>query len=84
VAPRRSRLTMEAGVGDRHYILTVAREKRQPQNDGYIAVISRGGHPQLAPTETCEVLTLKIVPNMKAARAWFRRMKIERPWETRQ
>lgn len=64
--------------------LTVAREKRQPQNDGYIAVITRGGHPQFAPAETCEILTLEVVPNMKAAKAWFRRMKIERPWETRQ
>jgi hypothetical protein len=64
--------------------LTVAREKRQPQNDGYIAIISRGGHPQLGGDQTCEVLTLEVVPNMKAAKEWFRRMKIERPWDTRQ
>ena len=60
--------------------LTVAREKRQPQNDGYIAVIS-DGHVQLG--EDCTVLTVEVVPNMKAARAWFKRMKVERPWEGR-
>lgn len=62
--------------------LTVAREKRQPQNDGYVAVIS-DGHVQRG-DEKCTVLTVEVVPNMKAAKAWFRRMKVERPWETRQ
>lgn len=61
--------------------LTVAREKRQPQNDGYIAVIS-DGHVQVG-DEECTVLTVEVVPNMKAARAWFKRMKVERPWEER-
>ncbi len=62
--------------------LTVGREKRQPQNDGYIAAIS-DGHIRHGDAQ-CTVLTVKVVPNMKAAKAWFRRMKVERPWETRQ
>lgn len=62
--------------------LTVARERRQPQNDGYVAVIS-DGHIQRG-DEKCLVLSVKVVPNVKAAQAWFRRMKEERPWETRQ
>lgn len=66
---------------DRLY-LTVAQEKRQPQNDGYIAVVTQGNYQ--AGDDPVIVLTLKIVENMKEAKAWFRRMKMERPWETRQ
>lgn len=62
-------------------VLTVGCEKRQPQNDGYIAVISDGS-PQLG-SETVTVLTVEVVKNMKQAKEWFRRMKIERPWEPR-
>lgn len=62
-------------------VLTVGREKRQPQNDGYIAVISDGS-PQLG-SEAVTVLTVEVVKNMKQAKEWFRRMKIERPWEPR-
>jgi hypothetical protein len=65
---------------DRLY-LTVAPDKRQPQNDGYIAVISRG-HPK-AGDRTYAVLTVKVVKNEQEAKAWFKRMKIERPWEER-
>jgi hypothetical protein len=61
--------------------LTVSRDKRQPQNDGYIAVISQG-QPQLG-DNTCTVLDVELVKNMKEANAWFKRMKIDRPWETR-
>jgi hypothetical protein len=61
--------------------LTVGREKRRPQNDGYIAVISYG-QPQCGDYE-CTVLDVELVKNMKEAKAWFRKMKIERPWETR-
>lgn len=64
-------------------LLTVAREKRKPQNDGYIAIISRGGHPQFN-SDLCEVLTVNVVQNMKEAKQWFKAMKVERPWETRQ
>lgn len=58
--------------------LTVAREKRKPQNDGYIATISQG-QPQLG-DENVTVLSVEVVKNMKAAKAWFKRMKIEQPW----
>lgn len=61
--------------------LTVARKKRQPQNDGYIAIISRG-QPQLG-DEEITVLTLEVVKNMKEAELWYRRMKIEQPWVRR-
>lgn len=62
--------------------LTVGREKRQPQNDGYIAVISQG-QPQFGDANVT-VLSVQVVPNMKAAKAWFKRMRAERPWEARQ
>lgn len=61
--------------------LTVASEKRQPQNDGYVAIIS-DGHLQTGDTE-CTILGVEVVPNRKAARLWFRRMRTERPWEPR-
>jgi hypothetical protein len=62
--------------------LTVAREKRQPQNDGYVATITMGS-PQMGDAETI-VLDVEIVKNMKAAKQWYRRMLVERPWEPRQ
>jgi hypothetical protein len=62
--------------------LTVDREKRQPQNDGYIAVIT-DAHPQRGDGPVT-VLTVDVLPSMKAAKAWFRRMQVERPWEPRQ
>lgn len=52
-----------------------------PEGRGKLAIITIG-QPQLG-DERCTVLTLEIVKNMKAARAWYRRMKIERPWEAR-
>jgi len=57
-----------------------------PTGDGRkIAIISRGGHPQLVGSGDCEVLDLTTdCRNMKEAKAWFRRMMVERPWETRQ
>jgi len=65
---------------DRFY-LTVDRERRQPQNDGYLAVISQGS-PQHG-DEECTVLDVCVVKSMKHAKAWYRRALIERPWETR-
>ncbi len=62
--------------------LTVDRKKRQPQNDGYIATISYG-QPQLG-DKNITVLDVEVVKNMKAAKIWYRRMLIEKPWETRQ
>lgn len=61
--------------------LTVDRHKRQPENDGYIAIISYGS-PQLGDKLTT-VLTVEIVKNMKEAKAWFKKMKIEQPWIAR-
>jgi hypothetical protein len=66
---------------DRIY-LTVAREKRQPQNDGYMAVLSRGS-PQLG-DKTVVVLDVTIVQSMKEAKAWKKRQLETCPWETRQ
>jgi hypothetical protein len=62
--------------------LTVDREKRKPQNDGYVAVISMGS-PQLG-DENVVILDVEIVKNMKEAKAWYKRMIVEKPWETRQ
>jgi hypothetical protein len=66
---------------DRIY-LTVDRKKRQPQNDGYIAVISQGS-PQVGDGNVV-VLTVEVVKNRKEAKAWYRQQLIERPWEQRQ
>lgn len=52
-----------------------------PQGRGLLAIASRG-HPQRGDAQ-CTILTMELVQNMKTAKAWFRRMKIERPWETR-
>jgi hypothetical protein len=65
---------------DRMY-LTVDKEKRQPQNDGYIAVISQGS-PQRG-DENILVLDVTIVQSHEEASAWFDRQCHERPWEQR-
>ena len=61
--------------------LTVDKQKRQPQNDGYVAVISEGS-PQMG-DKNITVLTVEVVKNMKEAKAWFKRMQIEQPWMER-
>jgi hypothetical protein len=61
--------------------LTVDKQKRQPENDGYIAVISLG-QPQLGDQEVT-ILGIKVVKDRKEAEAWFERAKIEQPWELR-
>lgn len=61
--------------------LTVANEKRQPQDDGYIAVISQGS-PQKGDGVTV-ILDVELVANLDEAEQWFERMLVERPWETR-
>lgn len=66
---------------DRIY-MTVDRKKRQPQNDGFIAVISQGS-PQRGDDQVT-VLSVEIVKNKKAADIWFKRQLAERPWEARQ
>lgn len=68
-------------MAEDHIYLTVAEEKRQPENDGYVAVISYG-HPQYG-DKHCTVLSVKVVQDTEQAKEWYRRMKIERPWEER-
>lgn len=58
--------------------LTVDRDR---EKGGLIAVISRGS-PQFGDTEVV-ILSVERVKNMKAAKAWYRRMKQERPWVRR-
>ena len=54
---------------------------RNPKGSGLLAIISQG-QPQLGDMN-CTVLTLEVVQNRKAAKKWFRRMMVERPWEER-
>lgn len=61
--------------------LTMAREKRQPENDGYISIISQG-QPQLGDRETL-VLAIGVFETYEAGKVWYDQMMIERPWETR-
>ncbi len=61
--------------------LTVARQKRQPENDGYIAVISYGS-PQRGDSNV-RILDVELVQSRKEAKAWYKRMQVERPWESR-
>jgi hypothetical protein len=51
-----------------------------------LAIITGGGHPQIAGSGPCEILTLEIVDGWSKRKIndWFTRMKAERPWETRQ
>lgn len=63
---------------DRMY-LTVDKD---PHGRGLIAIITQG-HIQRG-DKNCTVLTLEVgFKNMKAAKTWYKQMKIERPWETR-
>jgi hypothetical protein len=54
---------------------------KNPRGPGVLAVISQG-QPQLGDQEVT-ILTFEVLPNRKAAKQWFRRMKVERPWEIR-
>lgn len=58
--------------------LTVSPEKRKPQNDGYIALIT-AGHPQFGDEEVT-ILSVSVVKNMEEAKQWFDKMKVEQPW----
>lgn len=53
-----------------------------PRGRGKLAIVTLG-HPQRGDAK-CEVLTLTVVKDHAEACAWYERMKIERPWETRQ
>jgi hypothetical protein len=62
------------------YRLTVGEAK-----DGRIlAIITEGGHPQMAGDRQCKVCELRISEGADSDSAWFDNMIIERPWETRQ
>jgi hypothetical protein len=52
-----------------------------PNGPGLIAVISQGS-PQFG-DEHVTVLDVELVRNMKAAKAWYRRRRIEQPWQPR-
>jgi len=58
--------------------MTLSKEKTLR---GYLAVILLGS-PQAGDAEAI-ILDANWMPNMKAAKAWFRRLKETRPWETR-
>ena len=68
-------------MAENHIYLTVSKEKRQPENDGYISVISIGS-PQRG-DEDVKVLDVSVQPNMKSADVWFKKMKREQPWVKR-
>lgn len=67
-------------MGDSRIYLTVGK-KKLPDGQGYLAVISQGS-PQKGDAETI-VLDCEVVPNMKAAKAWYRRQMLLKPWEAR-
>lgn len=52
-----------------------------PKGKGLLAVISQG-QPQFGDIQTI-ILNVEIVPNRKAAKVWYRKMLVERPWEVR-
>lgn len=52
-----------------------------PKGKGLLAVISQG-QPQLG-DKNVVVLDVEIVPNRKAAKAWYNKMLVQRPWEAR-
>lgn len=51
------------------------------EQQAYLAIIT-DGHPHGG--EEVTVLTLELLPTTRACRQWFKRMRKERPWETRQ
>ena len=54
---------------------------KNPKGKGLLAIMTQG-HIQFN-DDKCIVLSLEVVSNMKAAKAWFKKMKIEKPWESR-
>jgi hypothetical protein len=69
-------------VSEDKIYLTVAKNKRKPQKDGYVAVITRG-QMQEGDNDVI-VLDVEVVSGMKEAKKWFEQMMVERPWEQRQ
>lgn len=52
------------------------------EKQAHLAVIT-DGHPRMGDGHV-EVLTVELLPSPRACRQWFKRMRKERPWETRQ
>ena len=53
-----------------------------PALDGrMLAILSRGGHPQIPGSGVCEVLAVEVCPTMKQAKQWKRTMLAAKPWE---
>ena len=65
-------------MSENKFYLTVGDN---PKGKGLLAVVSLGS-PQRG-DEKVMVCTFEVVPNMKAAKKWYRRMLVERPWEMR-
>lgn len=61
--------------------MTISTKRRQPQNDGYVAILTKG-QPQLGDKEIV-VLTMTILEHLKDAKKWHDQMLKERPWEVR-
>lgn len=51
-----------------------------------LAIISRGGHPQMNSTEGCEVLMVEVVTGWSRRKItdWYDAQLVARPWEIRQ
>lgn len=66
------------------YKLTVGPIPRK--NNRMLAIITEGGHPQIASSGDCTVCTMAWLDELpdENAEAWFLKMVQERPWETRQ
>jgi hypothetical protein len=66
-------------VTENRIYLTVGKD---PKGHGLLAVISQG-QPRYGDAQ-CTVLSVTVVPNMKAAKRWYNQEMLKRPWETRQ
>lgn len=57
-----------------------------PAGDKTIALVTKGGHPQMPGSGECVVLTVEDVTgwSRKRLKQWFARMLVEQPWERRQ
>jgi hypothetical protein len=66
-------------MAEDHWYLTVDKDQK---HGGFIAVMTQG-HPRFG-DKNCTVLSVTRVVSKQEAEQWYSRMKIERPWETRQ
>ena len=62
---------------EHHYRLTtgIIRDGRE------IAVITRGGHPQIPNSGPCEVCSVGVVDEVGDVNAWFREQVRASPWD---